>query len=314
MLIVTALGGHALRRRGQPITPESQREHVRIAARSLAKVAETHDLVVGHGNGPQASLLALERAASRAVESASHDVCGAQAEGMIGYMIEQELGNVLPHERPFATVLTMTEVDARDPAFRNPTRFIGPGYAREEADRIAGDTGWTFRQDGDQWRRVVASPDPKRVFDLRPIKWLLEHHTVVIAAGGGGVPTAHDPGNVRKLKGLECVVDKDLATEILARDLKADLYVMLTDADAVYVDWGRPTQRAIRRATPEALSALKFPPGSMGPKVDAACRFVRATGKRAAIGSLSQLDRILAGEAGTTVDSDAEGLDYAPLH
>jgi len=230
---------------------------------------------------------------------------------MIGYMIEQELGNLLPFERPFATVLTMIEVDANDPAFRNPTKFIGPVYTKDAADRIAADKGWVFKADGDKWRRVVASPEPKRIFELRPIKWLLEHNTIVVAAGGGGIPAVYEAGAARKLTGIECVIDKDLATELLARDLKADLYVMLTDADAVYVGWGTPGQRAIRRATPDALSAMKFPAGSMGPKVEAACRFVRATGKRAAIGELSDLGRILAGEAGTTIDADAEGIDFA---
>jgi carbamate kinase len=311
MLIVTALGGNALLRRGEAMTAENQRRNVQIAAKSLAPVAKEHDLVVGHGNGPQVGLLALQGAAYTKVETYPLDVLGAQTEGMIGYMIEQELGNLLPFERPFATLLTMIEVDAKDPAFKNPTKFIGPVYEKGEADRLATEKQWVFKQDGDKWRRVVASPEPKRIFELRPIKWLLEHHTIVIAAGGGGIPAVYEAGAERKLVGIECVIDKDLATELLARELGADLYVMLTDADAVYTDWGKPTQRAIRRATPQALSALPFAAGSMGPKVEAACRFVRTTGKRAAIGELSQLSRILAGEAGTTIDAAAPGIVYA---
>ena len=312
MLIVTALGGNALLRRGQPMTAENQRENIRIAARALAPVAAEHDLVVGHGNGPQVGLLALQGAAYTSVETYPLDVLDAETEGMIGYMIEQELGNLLPFERPFATLLTMVEVDPADLAFANPTKFIGPVYDKAEADRLAADKGWAIKPDGDKWRRVVASPEPKRIFELRPMKWLLEKHTIVIAAGGGGIPTAYDPNADRKLVGVECVIDKDLATELLARELGADLYVMLTDADAVYVDWGKPTQRAIRRASPDALSAMKFAAGSMGPKVDAACRFARATGKRAAIGALADLSRILAGEAGTTIDASVSGIVYAP--
>ncbi|MBL8351109.1 MAG: carbamate kinase [Burkholderiaceae bacterium] len=311
MLIVTALGGNALLRRGQPMSAENQRENVRIAAQSLAPVAAEHDLVVGHGNGPQVGLLALQGAAYDKVETYPLDVLGAQTEGMIGYMIEQELGNLLPFERPFATLLTMVEVDPQDPAFANPTKFIGPVYDQAEADRLAAEKGWVVKPDGDKWRRVVASPEPRRIFELRPIQWLLERHTIVIAAGGGGIPAAYQPGSPRKLAGIECVIDKDLATELLARELNADCYVMLTDADAVYVDWGQPTQRAIRRASPEALSAMTFAAGSMGPKVEAACRFARSTGKRAAIGELADLARIVAGEAGTTISSDADGIAYA---
>jgi carbamate kinase len=312
MLIVTALGGNALLRRGEAMTAENQRRNVRIAAESLAPVAREHDLVVGHGNGPQVGLLALQGAAYDKVETYPLDVLGAQTEGMIGYMIEQELGNLLPFERPFATLLTMIEVDAGDPAFANPTKFIGPVYSKAEADKLAAEKSWAFKQDGDKWRRVVASPRPKRIFEIRPIKWLLERHTIVIAAGGGGIPAVYGgAGAERKLAGIECVIDKDLASELLARDLGADMLVMLTDADAVYVDWGKPSQRAIRRATPDALSALPFPAGSMGPKVDAACSFVRATGKRAAIGDLSALGRIIAGEAGTTISRDAGGIEYA---
>ncbi|HSW23917.1 MAG TPA: carbamate kinase [Burkholderiaceae bacterium] len=311
MLIVTALGGNALLKRGEAMTAENQRRNVQIAAKSLAPVAMEHDLVVGHGNGPQVGLLALQGAAYAKVETYPLDVLGAQTEGMIGYMIEQELGNLMPFERPFATLLTMIEVDAKDPAFNNPTKFIGPVYAKDEADRLAAEKQWVFKQDGDKWRRVVASPEPKRIFELRPIKWLLEKHTIVIAAGGGGIPAVYEAGADRKLVGIECVIDKDLATELLARDLGADLLVMLTDADAVYVDWGKPTQKAIRRATPDALAKMSFAAGSMGPKVDAACRFVRATGKRAAIGDLADLSRIIAGDSGTTITAQASDIEYA---
>jgi carbamate kinase len=309
MLVVTALGGNALLRRGEAMTAENQRANVRIAAKALAPVAAQHQLVVGHGNGPQVGLLALQGAAYEKVETYPLDVLGAQTEGMIGYMIEQELGNLMPFERPFATLLTMVQVDPDDPAFKNPTKFIGPVYDKPEADRLKAEKGWVFKQDGDKWRRVVASPEPKRLFELRPIKWLLKHNTIVIAAGGGGIPTMYKPGADRELVGVECVIDKDLASELLARELEADLFVMLTDADAVYLDWGKPTQRPIRRASPAALAGTSFAAGSMGPKVDAACRFVNATGKKAAIGALADLEQIIAGTAGTTISSSASGID-----
>ncbi|WP_029355106.1 carbamate kinase [Bosea sp. 117] len=311
MLIVTALGGNALLRRGQALTAENQRENVAIAARALAPIAMEHKLVVGHGNGPQVGLLALQGAAYAKVETYPFDVLGAETEGMIGYMIEQELGNLLPFERPLATLLTMVEVDPADPAFKNPTKFIGPIYTKEDADRIAAEKDWTFKADGDSFRRVVPSPMPKRIFELRPIRWLLEQNTVVIAAGGGGIPTMYAPGEERKLVGVECVIDKDLATELLARELGADILAILTDVDAIYVGWGTPDQRAIRRASPAALSALSFPAGSMGPKVEAACRFATVTGKRACIGSLKDLSGMIAGTAGTTVTAEADGIAYA---
>ena len=310
MLVVTALGGNALLRRGEAMTAENQRRNVRIAAEALAPVASQHQLVIGHGNGPQVGLLALQGAAYDKVETYPFDVLGAQTEGMIGYMIEQELGNLLPFERPFATLLTMIEVDPDDPGFKNPTKFIGPVYSKQDADRLAAEKQWVFKADGDKWRRVVASPMPKRIFELRPIKWLLEHNAVVIAAGGGGIPTMYEKGKDRKLAGVECVIDKDFASELLARELNADLFIMLTDADAVYVDWGKPTQKAIRTASPDALSALSFPAGSMGPKVDAACRFAKATGKKAAIGALSDLGAIIAGTMGTTVTTQESGIVY----
>jgi len=310
MLVLVALGGNALLRRGEPMTAENQRRNVRVAAEALAPIARRHRLVIGHGNGPQVGLLALQGAAYGRVETYPLDVLGAQTEGSIGYMIEQELGNLLPFSRPFATLLTMVEVDPKDPAFRDPTKFIGPVYDKAEADRIAAEKAWSFRQDGDKWRRVVPSPQPKRIFEVRPIKWLLARNTIVVAAGGGGIPTMYLPGRKRTLAGVECVIDKDLASELLARELKADLFVMLTDADAVYVDWGKPTQRAIRRASPKALGAMRFAAGSMGPKVEAACKFATSTGKQAAIGALADLERILAGKAGTTIARRERGIVY----
>jgi carbamate kinase len=311
VLVVTALGGNALLRRGEALSAENQRRNVRAAAEALAPIAREHQLVITHGNGPQVGLLALQGAAYDKVETYPFDVLGAETEGMIGYMIEQELGNLLPFDRPFATLLTMIEIDPADSAFSDPTKFIGPVYDKPDADRVAAEKGWTFKPDGDKWRRVVPSPLPKRVFELRPIRWLLEQNTVVIAAGGGGIPTMYEPGKERHLIGVEAVIDKDFASELLARDLGADLFVMLTDADAVYLDWGKPNQRAIRRAAPAAIRAFGFPAGSMGPKVEAACRFAERSGNRAAIGALSDLREIVAGEAGTTVTTDENGLVVA---
>jgi carbamate kinase len=290
------------------MTAEVQRANVRVAAEAIAPLAQAHQVVISHGNGPQVGLLALQGAAYRPDEAFPLDVLGAETEGMIGYMIEQELGNLLPFEVPFATVLTMVEVDPDDPGFRNPTKFVGPVYEKAEADRLAAEKGWAIKPDGAKWRRVVPSPLPKRIFEIRPIRWLLDQGTVVICAGGGGIPTMYQKGADRKLIGVEAVIDKDLCTELLARDLDADLFVMLTDADAVYLDWGTPTQRAIRRATPASLADIGFAAGSMGPKVAAACAFAQATGKKAAIGALEDLSRIIAGEAGTTISVDGDGM------
>jgi len=308
MRIVVALGGNALLKRGQPMTAEVQRANVRVAAEAIAPLAQSHQVVISHGNGPQVGLLALQGAAYKPDEAFPLDVLGAETEGMIGYMIEQELGNLLPFDIPFATVLTMVEVDPDDPGFQNPTKFVGPVYDKAEADRLAAEKGWVVKPDGAKWRRVVPSPLPKRIFEIRPIRWLLDQGTVVICAGGGGIPTMYQKGADRKLVGVEAVIDKDLCTELLARDLDADLFVMLTDADAVYLDWGTPTQRAIRRATPASLADIGFAAGSMGPKVDAACAFAQATGKNAAIGALEDLTRIIAGEAGTTISVDGDGM------
>ena len=301
MRVLVALGGNALLKRGEPMTAEVQRANVRTAATSLAPVAGKHQLVLSHGNGPQVGLLALQAAAYKEVEAYPLDVLGAQTEGMIGYLIEQELGNLLPAEVPFATILTMIEVDRDDPAFANPTKFVGPIYDQAQADALAADKGWSFRADGDHLRRVVPSPPPKRIFEIRPIKWLLEHGVLVICAGGGGIPTTWVPGEERTLTGVEAVIDKDLASELLAREIDADLFVMATDVDGVYDGWGTPEQGRLERVTPAELRARDFAAGSMGPKVDAAARFVEATGKHAAIGSLEDIERIVAGEAGTTV-------------
>jgi len=309
MRILVALGGNALLRRGEPMTAEVQRANVKIAAIALAAIHSGNELVITHGNGPQVGLLALQGAAYKPDEAYPLDVLGAQTEGMIGYMIEQELGNLLPFEVPFATMLTMVEVDRDDPGFKNPTKFIGPVYSDGDAERLKAEKGWTMKQDGDKWRRVVASPQPKQIFEVRPIKWLLERGTVVIAAGGGGIPTVYDPGRV--LRGIEAVIDKDLCSELLARQLDADFFIMATDADAVFLDWGKPTAKAFRRASPKAMREYNFPAGSMGPKVDAACHFAEKTGKTAAIGALKDLPAILRGEAGTTIASAASGIKWA---
>jgi carbamate kinase len=313
MRLVIALGGNALLRRGDQMTADKQRENVRIACAELAPIAAENEVVLSHGNGPQVGLLALQAAAYETeahIPSYPLDVLGAQTQGMIGYLLELELGNLLPFERPLATVLTMIEVDPRDPAFHDPAKFIGPIYAQTDADALAREKGWAFKQDGEAFRRVVPSPRPQRIFELHQIEWLLEKGCVVICSGGGGIPTMYVDG--RQLTGVEAVIDKDHASGLLARDLRADWYVMATDVDGVYVDWGKPNQRAISRANPDALLQLasQFPAGSMGPKVVAACEFVKATGNHAAIGGLTSIDEMLAGKKGTVVTTEVLDVEF----
>ena len=304
MRIVVALGGNALLQRGEPPTAANQRDNVKLAAAQIAPLVADNELVISHGNGPQVGLLALQADAYREkFEPYPLDVLGAQTEGMIGYMIEQELGNLLPFEQPFATVLTMVEVDPADPAFDEPSKPIGPVYEEAEAQRLAAKHGWSIAPDGEHWRRVVPSPLPQRVFEIRPIRWLLERGVVVICTGGGGIPTMYQDDGT--LIGAEVVIDKDRASALLARELEADMLVLATDVDGVYVDWGTPEARRIKRATPEEICAHDFATGSMGPKVEAACAFVRETGGRAAIGALGDLEHMVAGGAGTVIVASA---------
>jgi carbamate kinase len=314
--VVAALGGNALLRRGEPLTAENQRANARVACKALAPVALEHELVISHGNGPQVGLLALQGSAYTEVEPYPLDLLGAQTEGMIGYLIQQELGNELPFEKRLASLLTLIEVDPDDPAFADPTKPIGPVYTQAESARLADEKGWVFKPDGDSFRRVVPSPLPQRIFGIEPVEWLLEHGSVVICAGGGGIPVMYTDDPVpagRQLVGVEAVIDKDLASGLLARDLRADALAIVTDVDAVYADWGTPDQRAIRRATPEALAETEFAAGSMGPKVRAACSFVEQTGGLAAIGSISDTPALLRGEAGTVVTREADGIELAAV-
>jgi carbamate kinase len=306
MRVVVALGGNALLKRGEPMTADAQRANVRKAAPALASIARAHQLVLSHGNGPQVGLLALQASAYEEVEAYPLDVLGAQTEGMIGYVLEQELGNLLPAEVPFATILTMVEVDPADPAFGDPTKFVGPVYDEGTARRLAAEKGWIVKRDGDMWRRVVPSPEPRRIFEIRPINWLLDNGTVVICAGGGGIPTMYDPMAARtpagrELSGVEAVIDKDLASELLAEEVHADLFLMATDVEGVFADWGTPRQRLLETVRVDELRAMPFPAGSMGPKVEAAVRFVERTRGRAAIGALEHIEAIVEGRAGTQV-------------
>jgi len=301
MRIVIALGGNALLRRGEPMTTEVQRKNVAIAARAIAPLAAQHNVVVAHGNGPQVGLLSLQAEAYKGAEPYPLDVLDAGTQGMIGYLIQEELRNLLPAGRQVATLLTMIMVDPADPAFARPTKFVGPVYDKDAADALAAEKGWTFRPDGSAWRRVVPSPKPRQILEIEPITWLLERGAVVICAGGGGIPTVHPSAKPDALAGVEAVIDKDFASELLAENVAADLFLMATDVDGVYLDWGTPQQRRLGEVTPEELAGHEFVAGSMGPKVEAAARFTARTGRRAAIGSLADIAGIVAGTAGTNV-------------
>ena len=303
MKLVIAIGGNALLRRGQVLNASNQLENIRRAAAPLARMALAHELVLTHGNGPQVGLLALQSAAYGDGQSYPLDVLGAQTDGMLGYLLEQELGNLLPASRTVTTLLTRVEVDPHDRAFGAPTKFIGPVYSQQEAQRLGAAGNWPVAADGSGFRRVVASPQPLAVLGIDPIRWLLERGALVIAAGGGGIPVARDADG--KLYGVDAVIDKDLCSGLLACNLQADCLVIATDVDAVYLDWGKPNQRALGKVTPHMLAQHTFPAGSMGPKVEAACKFVLATGKRAVIGSLDRVEDMLAGQAGTEVSPRA---------
>jgi carbamate kinase len=298
MLIVVALGGNALLQRGQPPDAETQRRNIALAAEAIAGIAADNTVVVTHGNGPQVGLLALQAVAFRSVPAYPLDILGAESEGMIGYMIEQELRNRLPG-RDVATLLTMAAVRANDPAFDTPTKPIGPIYMPEEAARIGREREWRFRPDGDGVRRVVPSPEPVGILEIEAIRKLVDAGVVTICAGGGGIPVAE--GREGGLEGLEAVVDKDLSAALLAQELAADRLLMLTDVAAVYEGWGKPDSKALRKTTPAVLRGMAFEPGTMAPKVEAACRFVEGTAGEAAIGALSEARAVLAGESGTIV-------------
>jgi carbamate kinase len=301
MRIVIALGGNALLRRSDPMTTEVQRRNIVVAAKAIAPLAAEHSVVIVHGNGPQVGLLSLQADAYKGAEPYPLDVLDAGTQGMIGYMIQQALRSFLPAQTQVATLLTMVLVDPADPAFASPAKFVGPGYAMGAADALAAAKGWTFKQDGAAWRRVVPSPEPQRILEIEPITWLLERGTVVICAGGGGIPTVYPSSAPGELAGVEAVIDKDLASELLAEDAAADLFVMATDVDGVYAGWGTPEQRRLDEITPAELARYQFAAGSMAPKVEAAVRFTLRTGNRAAIGSLEDISAIVAGKAGTNV-------------
>ncbi|HEX9182914.1 MAG TPA: carbamate kinase [Burkholderiales bacterium] len=300
MKVVIALGGNALLKRGEPPTAAAQRANVARAAQAVAGVARAHAIVVTHGNGPQVGLLALQAEASARVPPYPLDILDAETEGMIGYLIEQELASRLPGRR-VATLLTQIEVAANDPAFARPSKPIGPTYTAAEAQRLTQSRGWTVGLDGNAWRRVVPSPEPLRILEVATIRLLVDAGVIVICAGGGGIPVVVTPAG--GIHGVEGVIDKDLAAALLARELDAEALLLLTDVDAVYRNWNTSAASPLRVTTARELRQERFAPGSMGPKVEAACRFVEATGGFAGIGRLEDALEILEGRRGTNVRS-----------
>lgn len=300
MRIVVALGGNALLRREEPMTADVQRANVRRAAIALAELARDHEIVVAHGNGPQVGLLALQAAAYKDVPPYPLDILGAESVGMIGYLVEQELANVLPGGAKLATLLTLMEVSSDDPAFARPEKPIGPVYDDAEAGKVRAEHDWPMVLEAPgKWRRVVPSPLPRQITQIETIRVLVEAGVTVICAGGGGIPVIR--GKDGELTGVEAVVDKDRAAGLLADRLDADAFLMLTDVDAVYSGWGTSEQKAIHSATPSYLAGQDFAAGSMGPKIEAACIFARRPGRLAGIGRLEDARAILEGRAGTLI-------------
>lgn len=304
--LVIALGGNALLQRGQPLEAELQQHNIQRAAQAIAQVAQDYPVVVTHGNGPQVGLLALQAEADKSVKPYPLDVLGAETEGMIGYLLEQELRNELP-DRQVVTLLTQIEVNPDDPAFAQPTKFIGPVYRESEARQLAATRGWAIAPDGQYYRRVVPSPEPQRILELATLQLLVQSGALVVCAGGGGIPVQITQGRIH---GVEAVIDKDLAAALLAQGLKAQGLLLLTDVDAVYEDWGTAYAHALRQTSPKQLRRYRFAAGSMGPKVEAACRFVEQTGAWAAIGQLTAIPALLEHQQGTLILPDPQSRNF----
>lgn len=306
MLIVVALGGNALLQRGEPLEAELQHKNVKTTAKALAALARQHELVICHGNGPQVGLLALQNEAYTQVKSYPLDVLDAESQGMIGYLIQQEVGNQLP-ERNVVTLLTQIVVDANDPAFKKPTKPIGPVYTEEQARELAAKRGWQVAPDNQHFRRVVPSPHPKDVVELDIIKALLKLDSIVICGGGGGIPVVRANN---QLTGVEAVIDKDNTASLIAEELNADALLILTDVAAVCENWGQPNERKLKHAPAHLLQKMDFARGSMGPKIYASCRFAERSKKFAAIGSLFDIHAILEGNAGTRISTEVDTITY----
>lgn len=303
MRIVVALGGNALARRGEPMTSGFLRANIRSACEALAQLARESEMVITHGNGPQVGLLALQNLAYQDVAAYPLDILGAETQGMIGYVVQQELANALGGDREVVGVITTTVVDEADPAFERPTKLIGPQYSAQDAAEAAAEYRWTIAKDGDAFRRVVASPEPIAIVQAPLVRHLLEHGSLVVCVGGGGVPVRVDSRG--RHVGVQAVVDKDLASASLAAEIGADTLIMLTDGDYVTENWGTPEARDILTASADAVAAMRFAEGSMQPKVDAAIRVARAGG-RALIGPLERLDDLLARRVGTEIRADVD--------
>jgi len=309
MKVVVALGGNALLKRGELPESDVQRQNVARAAAAVATIARAHKVIVTHGNGPQVGLLSMQSENYGGVKPYPLDIVGAETEGMIGYLIEQELRGLLPG-RHIVTLLTQTEVNRLDAAFRHPAKAIGPAYSIEEAERLADERGWRIAQDGGKWRRVVPSPEPLRILELPAIKLLSDSGVLVVCAGGGGIPVTVSPSGV--VRGVDAVIDKDLAAALLAHQVGADALLLLTDVGSVYANWKQKDAQPILETSPASLREQTFATGSMKPKVEAACRFVESGGSFAGIGLIEDAASILLGQRGTIVRRPESTLDFTP--
>ncbi|RPF53546.1 carbamate kinase [Vibrio crassostreae] len=295
--VVVALGGNALLRRGEPLEADVQRRNIETAVKTISEIAKVYNVVLVHGNGPQVGLLALQGLEYKKVNPYPLDVLGSETQGMIGYMLMQEFKNYLP-DRNISCMLTQMTVDPNDPAFADPTKPIGPIYEEAEARELAEKFHWIVKPDGQHFRRVVPSPRPTGIVEHEAITQLIDAGHLVICTGGGGIPVKKENG---KLVGVEAVIDKDMSAAFLAKQLDADALLILTDAEAVYLDWGKPTQHALRSTTPSELAKFTFDAGSMGPKIEASCEFIKQGGKVVGIGALEDGLQILQGQAGTNI-------------